>query len=108
MKSIIRTLIFALSLVLPQAHAGLVPAGDAQPGAERERLKALIARPELAREIEKLGILPHEAAARVDAMNEAEVRELAGRLDALPAGGALSNQELLLLIILILLLVIIL
>jgi len=108
MKSIIRILILALSLALPQAHAGLVSADAAQAAGDRERVKALIARPELAREIEKLGILPQEAAARVDAMNEAEVRELAGRLDALPAGGAISNQELLLLIILILLLVIVL
>ena len=108
MKSIIRILILALSLALPQAHAGLVSADAAQAAGDRERVKALIARPELAREIEKLGILPQEATARVDAMNEAEVRELAGRLDALPAGGAISNQELLLLIILILLLVIVL
>ena len=108
MKSIIRILILALSLALPQAHAGLVSADAAQAAGDRERVKALIARPELAREIEKLGILPREAAGRVDAMNDAEVRELAGRLDALPAGGAISNQELLLLIILILLLVIVL
>ena len=108
MKSIIRMLILALSLTLPQAHAGLVSADAAQAAGDRERVKALIARPELAREIEKLGILPQEAAARVDAMNDAEMRELAGRLDALPAGGAISNHELLLLIILILLLVIVL
>lgn len=106
MKSIIRILILALSLALPQAHAGLVSADAAQAAGERERVKALIARPELAREIEKLGILPHQAAARVDAMNDAEVSALAGRLDALPAGGAISNHELLLLVILILLLVI--
>ena len=108
MKSIIRILILALSLALPQAHAGLVSADAAQAAADRDRVKSLIARPELAREIEKLGILPQEAARRVDAMKDAEVRELAGRLDALPAGGAVSNQELLLLIILILLLVIVL
>ena len=108
MKSIIRILILALSLALPQARAGLVSADAAQAAGDRERVKTLIARPELAREIEKLGILPHEAAGRVDAMNDAEVRELAGRLDALPAGGNISNQELLLLIILILLLVIVL
>jgi len=108
MKSIIRILILALSLALPQAHAGLVSADAAQAAGDRDRAKSLIARPELAREIEKLGIPPQEAAARVDAMNAAEVRELAGRLDALPAGGAISNQELLLLIILILLLVIVL
>ena len=108
MKSIIRILILALSLALPQAHAGLVSADAAQAAGERERVKALIARPELAREIEKLGILPHQAAARVNAMNDAEVRQIAGRLDALPAGGQMSNQNLLLLIIIILLILILL
>lgn len=41
-------------------------------------------------------------------MNDAEVRQIAGRLDTLPAGGQMSNQNLLLLIVIILLLVIIL
>lgn len=108
MKSIIRTLILALSLALPQAHAGLISADDAQASGDRERLKALIERPELATQIEQLGILPREAAARVDAMNDAEVRQLAGRLDALPAGGIIGDQTLLLLIILIIVLVLIL
>ena len=108
MKSTIRTLLLALSLALPQAHAGLVSTDAAQAAGDRERLKAMLARPELSRQIEKLGILPHEAAARVDAMNDAEVSELAGRLDALAAGGAVSNETLLLIIILILLVALIL
>jgi hypothetical protein len=54
-----------------------------------------------------MGIAPQEAAERVDAMTEAEVRSLAGRLDALPAGAQVSDRNLLLLILLILLIVII-
>jgi hypothetical protein len=41
-------------------------------------------------------------------MTDAEVAQLAGRIDALPAGGALTNQELgliILLVILVLLLI---
>jgi hypothetical protein len=55
-----------------------------------------------------MGIAPQEAKARVEAMNDAEVRTLAGKLGVLPAGGAVSNTDLLLIIIVILLVVIIL
>jgi hypothetical protein len=51
-------------------------------------------------------VLAHEAAARVDAMTPAEVQQLAGRIDALAAGGQ-STQNLLLVIILVLLIIII-
>jgi hypothetical protein len=54
-----------------------------------------------------MGIVPQEAAARVDAMSDAEVLQLAGRLDAALAGGQLTNEQLLLIIIIVLLLVII-
>jgi hypothetical protein len=55
-----------------------------------------------------MGIAPDEARARVEAMTPAEVAQVAGKLDALPAGGAMSNRDLLLVILLIILLVIIL
>ncbi|HEX6265716.1 MAG TPA: PA2779 family protein, partial [Burkholderiales bacterium] len=74
---------------------------------ERERVKTLLEREEVRAELEKHGILPHEAAARVDAMTPAEVQQLAGRIDALAAGGQ-STQQLLLVIIIILLIIIIL
>jgi hypothetical protein len=54
-----------------------------------------------------MGILQKDAVERVNAMTDAEVLQLAGRLDALPAGG-LSNQEWLMVIIVILLVIIIL
>lgn len=98
----------AAALVLPQAHAGMIGTGDAAAQGERARVKALVERPELGAGLAKMGIAPQEAAARVDAMTDAEVLELAGRLDAALAGGQLTTEQLLLIIIVILLVIIIL
>jgi hypothetical protein len=89
------------------AQAGLVGTDQvaAPPQSERERVKALLARPEVAKKLETLGVLPQDAAARVDALTDAEVASLASRIDALPAGG-LGTQEWLLVIIAILVLII--
>jgi hypothetical protein len=96
------------TLLMPQAHAGMIATEQAAAQSERARVKALVERPELARELEKKGISPHDAAARVDAMADAEVLQLAGRLDAALAGGQLTNEQLLLIIIIILLIAILL
>ena len=93
----------ALLIALPPAHAGMIrPDVDG----ERERVKTLLQREEVRAELQKYGIQAHEAQARVDAMTPAEVQELAGRIDAVAAGGQ-SNQQLLLIIIIILLIIII-
>lgn len=102
MKKLIRTLAVTLAFAVPQAYAGMIGAD-----AERERVRGLLERPELAAELEKMGVPPSEAQARVDAMTPEEVSQLAGRLDAFAAGGA-SQRDLLLVIILILLLILIL
>jgi hypothetical protein len=91
----------ALLIAVPPAYAGMIRPDDV----ERERVKALLERAEVRAELEKHGVLAREAAARVDAMTPAEVQELAGRIDALAAGGQ-STQNLLLLILIILLIVI--
>jgi len=98
----------AAALAMPQAHAGLIPTDEASAQDERARVKALVERPELTKALEKLGLKPEDAAARVDAMADAEVLQLAGRLDAALAGGQVSNETLLLIIIIVILLVILL
>ena len=103
----------ALALFIPQsARAATIATEDAisaqQATQDRERIKALVARPELAQALEKLGIAPDNAKARVDAMSDAEVRMVVGKLDALPAGGALSNTDFLLVVIIVILVVVIL
>lgn len=102
-----------IALAVPQAgQAATIATDDAiaaqQAAQDRERVKALVARPEVAGALEKLGIAQGTAQARVDAMTNQEVLALAGKLDALPAGGALSNTDFLLVVIVLLLVVIIL
>jgi hypothetical protein len=93
-----------LCLTAPLAHAGMIQTDEL----ERERVKAMLERPEVQAEMQKMGVAAADAAARVDAMSAEEVRSLAGRLDTLPAGGArMSDQTLLLVIIIILLIIII-
>lgn len=98
----------ALALAVPNAYAGMIGVEQAAPDAERDRVKTMLERPELAAEMQKMGVAPDEARARVEAMTPAEVAQLAGRLDSLQAGAAMSNRDLLLVILLIVLLIIIL
>jgi hypothetical protein len=104
MKKLLTSLTLALLLVAPQAQAGMIGTQDE----ERQRVKELVARPELAQQLEQMGIAPEEVQARIDAMTDEEVRTLAGRLNAVPAGGDLTTQEWLLIIIVILLVIILL
>jgi len=103
MRRLLRTIAMAVVLATPQAYAGMIGVEDA----ERDRVKSMLERPELAAQLEKMGVSAADAKARVDAMTPEEVSQLAGRLDQLVAGGALSNQDLLLIIILLLVLIII-
>ena len=88
----------ALALAVPQAHAEMIAVDP-----DRERLNALLARPEVVRELERMGIPADEARARVGAMTPEEVRSLAGRIDGLPAGGQSATRDLLLIVLVVLL-----
>ncbi|HEX9395575.1 MAG TPA: PA2779 family protein [Burkholderiales bacterium] len=100
-------LMVALALAAP-ARAGLVATDATRAGDERARVKLLIERPELAGQLQRMGLAPGDATARVDALNDAEVHALAGHLDRLVAGGDFANQTPLILIIVLLVLVILL
>ncbi|HEY8554387.1 MAG TPA: PA2779 family protein [Burkholderiales bacterium] len=93
-RSICRILAFAFFAVAvhaPVASAALVGTeaalGAAQAGAERARVQRLLERDEVKRQLLAAGVAPSELEARVSALSDAEVSELAARLDALPAGG---------------------
>src|SRR5262245_39214876 len=66
------------------------PAGLQQ---EREQLNGLLDRPEVAKQLEGMGIAPADARARVDAMTDEEVHMIAGKLGVLPAGGELTTFQ---------------
>jgi hypothetical protein len=107
-KKLLGMLIVAMALVAPQLQAGVIGTDQAlQVSSERERVKAMLERPEVAKALQKYGINAHDAAARVDAMNNEEVAQLAGRLDALPAGGALSNNDLIIILLVVIIVILI-
>jgi hypothetical protein len=54
-----------------------------------ERIDAVLARSEVQRELERLGVDSAEASERVAALNDQELMVLADRLEELPAGGDL-------------------
>src|ERR1043165_3466341 len=106
MRKLLTGLALSAALGLPQAQAGMIAPVTEQ--TERERVLALIERPEVAAQLEKMGIPADQAKERVAAMSESEVHSLAGKLEALPAGGAMSNTDVLLIVIIVLLIVIVL
>jgi len=78
----------------------LIPAGTANAGlistdriieqdrvsSERERVSSFVARDDVRKEFQKHGVNPDEAAARVSALSDVEIGQIADKLDSLPAG----------------------
>lgn len=82
--------LFVTSVPLP-AEAGLMSTDAVLAGtaatADRERVRQFLARDDVRAQMQSLGVSPDEAARRVDALSDEEVRRIAGRLDEMPAGG---------------------
>jgi hypothetical protein len=92
-RAIASTLIAATTLMgLPmQAHASMVTTEEAlaSPASalQRERVATFLARDDVRQALQNHGVTGDAATARVQAMTDAEVEQLAGRMDQLPAGG---------------------
>jgi len=79
------------SLLVVPAQAAMISTGEVLEAensiaADRARLNALMQREEVRQELQRHGIDPNEAAARVAALSDAEVAEVTAKLDELPAG----------------------
>ncbi len=83
------------SVHVPMAQAALVGTGEVVAAAgqvqaadeARQRLTALLARDDVAAALQRHGVDAEQARSRVDGLSDAEVQQLAGQLDELPAGG---------------------
>ncbi len=93
----------ALMAPVPPALAEIVDtdAMTAQTQAELDRAKvrAFVERATVRERLEAMGVAGLAATDRVAALSEAEVHALAQRIDAMPAGGNLSNQDLVLILL---------
>ena len=74
-----------LGLPLP-AHAGIVST-DTTIQADRDRIAAMLDRPDVRAQLEARGVNAAGAKARVAALTDEEVAQVAAGIDSLPAGG---------------------
>lgn len=83
----------SLPFVHTVAHADVIGAEQFIDGLDRratlDRIDAVLARSEVQREFERLGVDSADARERVAALNDQELMLLADRLEELPAGGDL-------------------
>ena len=90
-RLVCRMLVVCMAVLPFQAQAGLIGTdaalGAAQAQAAREQLRNLVSRDQVAAQLQSFGVPAQEALARVDALSDAEVASLAGKIDALPAGA---------------------
>ena len=86
-----------LATVAPSAFAGLVGTdcvvATSQAANDRARVKALLARSQVAAQLRQLGVAPEEVQARVDSLTDQEVHPLAARIDSMPAGGNFTEFQ---------------
>src|SRR5256885_1470173 len=87
----------ALGLPIPAVQAELVATDRVEATRQdrssgREFLGSLLERADVRAALERQGVSPEEAKARVNAMSDDEVERLAARFDSLPAGGSGSNR----------------
>jgi hypothetical protein len=97
-------LLIASMLFLPfSANAGMVSTDEAVMSARdlarRDTVRDFITREDVANELRAMGVSPSAAQARVAAMTQEEVNQLAGHIDAMPAAGSMAHAVVIALVI---------
>ncbi|MDX1443910.1 MAG: PA2779 family protein [Gammaproteobacteria bacterium] len=102
-------LLLTAAVILPTADAGVVTTGeylDASEVAEaRADIQANLDREEVRDRLLEMGVEPEALEARVAALSDEEVMQMAAEMDEMPAGANMSQTTLILLIILIVILI---
>ena len=83
-------LLMAVSMPLGVAQAALVSTDEvvakSEIEADRMRIVALITRQDVQHQLQAEGVDPNEALARVATLSDIEIRQIAARIDSMPAG----------------------
>lgn len=77
--------------------------GATRPHDARARVRALLAREDVAAELGRFGLTPEQAQGRLAALSDAEVARIAGRIDELPAGGSFGEVVLIVAVVVVVL-----
>lgn len=106
---LIAAAILTVSMPIGSAQAGMISTDRvidlASAEEARERVMEFLGRDDIRRQMEAMGVESGEAAARIDSLSDAEVAQIAGRIDQLPAGqdaaGAIIGGALAILFVLL-------
>jgi hypothetical protein len=96
----------AFTLAVNPSRPELVSTEQILQQSDRERVEAFMQRGDVESKLKTLGVAPEFAKQRVDALTDEEVRHIAGKLDTLPAGAAISTTEWILIVLIAILVVI--
>jgi hypothetical protein len=96
----------AVAFVINPASAEIVSTEQALTQSDRDRVRTFMQREGVEHQLKALGLAPELARQRVDALTDEEVLVVAGRIDSLPAGGAVDRTDLILILLLVLLIII--
>lgn len=92
---------------VPAAQAAMVDTNtivtQSERAAARDRVAGFMSRADVQAQMERLGVSPAEAQARVASLSDAEIAKIAGRLDTMPAGQSLLGVVLIVLVVIIVL-----
>lgn len=101
----------ALCLQVSTAMAGMVTvdnmAAQNQTAMEKAKIQTFLDRADVKDRLQALGVGEPMAKDRVAAMTDQEVHAMAQKIDAMPAGGSLSNHDLTVILLIVLLLLLI-
>ncbi|HEY5900191.1 MAG TPA: PA2779 family protein [Burkholderiales bacterium] len=79
-------LVICIALPLP-SQAAMLATDSALGGAQREQVNRLLERADVQAKLQSFGVKVDDVKARVAALTDDEVSQLASKIDALPAGG---------------------
>lgn len=103
----------ALAVHAPYAMGGMIgpeAAVDAAAGnqadADRAKVQQFLERSNVAQRLQAMGVGALNARERVDALTPQEVHALAERIDSLPAGGRLSENDMILILLVAILVIV--
>lgn len=89
---IISQLLIACMILLPfSAQAGMIGTDQAIAGVQdqsnRDKVRDFVSRSDVVKQFEALGLTASTAQERVNAMTQAEINQIAGKIDTIPAGA---------------------
>lgn len=96
---------FAMAFVAAPVSADIVSTEEILVPGAREKVRLFLEREGVEARLKTLGVAPEIARKRADSMTDEEILFVAGRIDTLPAGGALDKTDWILILLIALLVV---